>query len=152
MREIYEICDRFIPEGDANTLLYEPIDGGLRFRRTRRYGLFGSGDPGAMERFVRSTLFDEISQDFHAGEAPALGGAAFILEYGMKPSALDLEKEAILRHYRGLSEPGFALEDLVIRQRIYLFGATGANQSAERFVRDICNPAIHHWQVISGNV
>jgi hypothetical protein len=152
MREIYEISDRFIPDADANALLYEPLDGGLRFRRTRRYGLFGSGETGAMERFVRTTLFDEISQDLHVGETPALSGAAFILEYGMKPSALDLEKEAIVRHYRGLIDPGFNLEDLVIRQRIYLFGAAEAKAPVERFVRDICNPAVHHWQVISAHV
>ena len=37
MRETFEISDRYIEPGDANGLLYEPIEGGVTFRATRRY-------------------------------------------------------------------------------------------------------------------
>lgn len=150
MREIYEISDRFIEAGDANGLLYEPLAGGLTYRRTRRYHLEFEGDTAAMEAFVRKTLLDEISQELHAGEDAALTGYGFALEYGMKPGALDLEKEAILSYYRGIPSPGFELKELRIRQRIYLFGGKG--DESGRFVRDLCNAAIHQWNVLPGHV
>lgn len=147
MRELFEISDRYIEPGDANGLLYEPLDGGVTFRRTRRYEVEFDGDKAAMEAFVKKTLFDPISQEFHEGEAPALEGYAFVLEYGMKPGALDLEKEAILTYYRGIEDPGFVCKNLTIRQRIYLFGAR--SEDSDRFIRDICNAAIHNWSVIT---
>ena len=150
MRETYEISDRFIEASDANHLLYEPLGSGLTFRRTRRYELEYEGERSAMEAFVRKTLFDEISQEFHEGEEPALKGFTFFLDYGMKPGALDLEKEAILRYYAGIVDPGFTLGSLKIRQRIYLFG--GKADESDRFVRDICNAAIHQWNVTQANV
>lgn len=150
MREIYEISDRFIEAGDANGLLYEPLAGGLTYRRTRRYELEYEGDQAAMEAFVRKTLLDEISQELHTGEDAALKDYGFALEYGMKPGALDLEKEAILSYYGGIPTPGFELKDLHIRQRIYLFGGKG--DESGRFVRDLCNAAIHQWNVLPGHV
>jgi hypothetical protein len=150
MRETYEISDRFIGAGDANHLLYEPLSSGLTFRRTRRYELEFEGERAAMDAFVRKTLFDEISHDMHEGEEPGLSGFTFFLDYGMKPGALDLEKEAILRYYAGITEPGFTLKNLKIRQRIYLFG--GKADESDRFVRDICNAAIHQWNVTQANV
>lgn len=150
MREIYEISDRFIEAGDANHLLYEPLAGGLTYRRTRRYELEYEGAKEKMEAFVRKTLLDEISQELHAGEDAALTGYGFALEYGMKPGALDLEKEAILNYYRGIPSPGFELKELRIRQRVYLFGGKG--DESGRFVRDLCNAAIHQWKVLPGHV
>lgn len=150
MREIYEISDRFIEAGDANGLLYEPLDGGLTYRRTRRYEIEFEGEKADLEAFVRKTLLDEISQELHVGEAPALGDFSFALEYGMKPGALDLEKEAILSYHRGIASPGFELKELRIRQRLYLFGGEG--DASDRFVRDVCNAAIHHWNVLPAHV
>ena len=150
MREIYEISDRYIEAGDANGLLYEPLASVLTYRRTRRYELEYEGEKVRMEAFVQKTLLDEISQVMHTGEETALKGHSFALEYGMKPGALDLEKEAILNYYRGMKEPGFELKELRIRQRIYLFGGKG--EESGRFVRDICNAAIHHWNVLPGHV
>lgn len=146
MRETFEISDRFIEAADANTLLYEPVEGGVTFRRTRRYEVEFEGEKSDLESFIRKTLLDEISQDLSEGEAPALKGFAFALDYGMKPGALDLEKEAILSYYRGIEDPGFELKDLKIQQRLYLFG--GGESESDRFIRDICNGAIHHWKVI----
>ncbi len=148
MREFFEISDRFIEAADANELLYEPLDGSVTFRRTRRYELEFEGDKSAMEAFIKKTLLDEISQEFHEGEDMALEGFSFVLEYGMRPGALDLEKEAILTYYRGIAEPGFELKDLKIRQQLYVFDAKAAH--SDRFIRDICNGAIHNWSVIQG--
>lgn len=150
MREIFEISDRFIEAADASHLLYEPVERELTFRRTRRYELEAEGDQDKLEAFVKKTLLDDISQELHFGEDPALKDFVFVLEYGMKPGALDLEKEAILTYYKGIEDPGFELKDLKIRQRLYLFGDKDAK--SDRFVRDICNAAIHNWNVIPGNV
>jgi hypothetical protein len=148
MRETFEISDRFIEAGDANELLYEPLGGDLSFRRTRRYEIDFEGEENNLVSFVEKTLRDSISQELNKGEDSAFTSFVFALEYGMKPGALDLEKEAILSYHRGIENPGFELKELNIRQRIYLFG-DGANES-DRFIRDICNYAIHNWSVIPG--
>jgi hypothetical protein len=148
MRKTFEISDRFIEAGDANELLYEPLGGDLTFRRTRRYEIDFEGEENNLVSFVEKTLRDPISQDLKKGEGSAFTAFAFVLEYGMKPGALDLEKEAILSYYRGIENPGFELKELNIRQRIYLFGNSG--DESDRFIRDICNYAIHNWSVILG--
>lgn len=151
MREIYEISDRYIDPGDANDLLYEPVADGVTFRRTRRYEFeFEGEDDGgeALAHFVKSTLFDEVSQELHQGEGAALEGFAFALDYGMKPGALDLEKEAVVAHFEEMEDAGFELKNLEIRQRIYVFGESLDEKLSERFIRDICNRAIHNWKVI----
>lgn len=147
MQETYEISDRFIEAGDANELLYEPLKERLTFRQTRRYELDCEGSKESLEAFVKATLLDDISQELHAGESAALEGSLFYVEYGMKPGALDLEKEAILTYYRGIEEPGFLINDLKIRQRIYVFGSAADSSISDKFVRDICNRAIHNWTV-----
>lgn len=157
MRETFEISDRFLEAGDANDLLYEPVAEGMTFRRTRRYELEYNEGKGkesdtvrkAIEAFVHKTLYDPICQEIHTGEGDALSDYTFALDYGMKPGALDLEKEAVLSYYRGLSSPGFELLDLQIRQRIYVYGS---GTEPDRFVRDICNPAIHQWNVLPDHV
>lgn len=148
MRKTFEISDRFIEAGDANELLYEPLGGDLTFRRTRRYEIDFEGEENNLVSFVEKTLRDPISQDLKKGEDSAFTAFAFVLEYGMKSGALDLEKEAILSYYRGIENPGFELKELNIRQRIYLFGNSG--DESDRFIRDICNYAIHNWSVILG--
>jgi len=148
MHEVFEISERYIEPGDANDLLYEPVANGLTYRRTRRYEFEIEGDARELERFARSTLFDEVSQQWHQGKNAALEGSVFGLDYGMKPGALDLEKEAIIAHYREIKNPGFELKNLEIRQRIYAFGESPGDNLSDRFVRDICNGAIHNWKVI----
>lgn len=147
MRELFEISDRYIEPGDADGLLYEPLESGMTYRATTRYEVEFEGEQKALEAFVERTLLDPVSQELHKGEDPALEGFTFVLEYGMKPGALDLEKEAILAYYRGIEDPGFELKSLTIRQRLHLFG--GEAGESDRFIRDICNAAIHHWNVIS---
>lgn len=142
----YEIIDRYIDAGDASALLYAPLSEPLTFRKTRRYEFNVDGDAAAVEAFVRHTLLDEVSQELHVGDGPALDGARFVLDYGMKPGALDLEKETIVKFFRGLESSAFSLNSLTIRQRVYVFGEGAADP--KRFIRDICNPAIQNWTVI----
>lgn len=142
----YEITDRFIAAHEASGLLYTPLAQPLTYRQTRRYEFDVEGDATAVEAFVRHTLLDRVSQDIHTGDEPALEGFRFILDYGMKQGALDLEKEMVAKYFRGLSAPGFVLKKLTIRQRIYVFGDGEADP--KRFIRDICNPAIQNWKVI----
>ena len=146
MNLTFEIIDRYIEAHDASGLLYAPLGQPLIYRATRRYEFDVEGESERVEDFVRHTLLDEVSQEMHAGESPGLEGFQFALDYGMKPGALDLEKEAVVNFYRGLTDPGFTLRSLTIRQRIYLFGEGTVEPS--RFIRDICNPAIHQWNVI----
>jgi hypothetical protein len=142
-----EVLGRFDRAGDANKLVYSPLATPHTFRTTRRYTLEFDGFAAAARDFVRRTLVDEVSQDVHFGDEPGLAGQAFIVDYGFKPGALDLERETILDYYRGIENPGFTLRHLTITQRLYIF-ANGSAAPAERFVRDIVNPAIHRHCVI----
>jgi len=110
-----------------------------------RYLFDYEGDPAALDAFVQEVLVDPISQHSHRDPSPLWQGTAFILDYGMKGGALDLEKEAILSYYRALKEPRFALKKLTLKTRVYVFGE-GADPAV--FVRDIVNPAIQNSEVI----
>ena len=58
------------------------------------------------------------------------------------------EKETILDHHQNtVAGAGFTITSLRINHRVYLFGAPGSAARAERFVKDIVNPAVHTWQV-----
>lgn len=146
MHARYEITGKFEEAADCNSLLYAPLDQPLSFRRSRSYEFDFSGAVDALTQFVQSCLLDEISQTLHTGSDPWTG-EVFTLEFGMRPGALDLEKEAILNYYRSLSSPGFEIEKLAIRDRIYVFG-DAADGVSEQFVRDIVNTAIHTYQVL----
>lgn len=147
-----EVTGRFDHAGDANALVYSPLASPHTYHATRRYELeLGENTPegiAAARGFVEQTLVEEVSQQAHFGEDPALAGYAFILDYGFKPGALDLERETILNYYRSLSDPGFTLKKLSITQRLYVF-AERSPAPPEKFVRDIVNPAIHRHQVIA---
>jgi len=141
----YEISNTFDTEGDAQSLLYEPPAHPLRYRKTMRYLFDFEGDAKALDAFVHQVLVDRISQTSKQDAEPLWSGTAFILDYGMKGGALDLEKEAILSYYRKLPQPGFELKKLTLKTRIYVFGE-GAEP--ETFVRDIVNPAIQNSEVL----
>jgi hypothetical protein len=141
----YEITNIFDTEADAQSLLYAPPAKPLTFRKSMRYVFDYEGDAAALDAFVHEVLVDRISQKAHQDNAPLWGGSAFILDYGMKGGALDLEKEAILSYYRHLENPGFELKKLSLRTRIYVFGE-GADPAV--FVRDIVNPAIQNSDVL----
>ncbi len=141
----YEIVNRFDTEGDAQSLLYEPPPKPLRFRRSMRYRFEIGGSFEALDAFVHEVLVDRISQEAQRDPKPLWENAAFILDYGMKGGALDLEKEQILSYYRTLRDPRFVLDKLTLTTRIYVFG-DGAD--AEVFVKDIVNPAIQYSEVL----
>jgi hypothetical protein len=141
-----EVTGKFDHAGDANALVYSPLASPHTYRATRRYTLEFDGDPTAARSFVEHTLVEEVCQQVHFGPAPALEDYTFILDYGFKPGALDLEREMILSFYRGLTNPGFDLQHLAITQRLYIF-AQAAPAPPEKFVRDIVNPAIHRHVV-----
>jgi len=145
-----EVTGRFDHAGDANRLLYTPLPRPLTVRDTRRYTVDYEGDGAALTAFLKKVLADEVSHALVTGEAPALNGWSFILDYGMKSGALDLEKETILAHHHGDTGTGFSIKALRIHRRLYVFDASGAADTPEfagRFVRDIVNPAIHTWNV-----
>ncbi len=151
MKATFEITDRFAEPGKADELLYTPLDGAFTYRRTRRYLFAWEGDEITLNRFVAETLVDPVSQTLHAGDGAVFSGFLFALDYGMKPGALDLEKEAILRYHRELADPGFELRELTIRHRIYVFAEhEGDLCSPDRFIRDVCNAAIHQWTTLRG--
>lgn len=143
--QIFEILGKFDTESDCHKLLYAPHPLPLKYREGRVYKIDFEGDVAALESFVQRVLIDPISQEARTGGQPAFAKAAFVLEYGMKGAALDLEKEMILNYYRSTPSPGFELNKLTLRTRIYVFGE-GAEPAA--FVRDIVNPAIHTHEVL----
>lgn len=144
MTKTYEITGRFETEGNAQSLLYVPPSRPLTYRKSMRYLFDYEGSESALDAFVSKVLVDPISQEEHHDGAP-LWKSAFILDYGMKGGALDLEKEMILNYYRTLQNPEFTLKKLTLKTRIYVFGE-GAESSI--FVRDIVNPAIHTHEVL----
>jgi hypothetical protein len=144
MTQSFEILGKFDHESDSQKLLYAPLNQKLTFRETNLYKIDYEGDAAAMEAFVRQVLLDPISQELREGGASSFEKSSFVLEYGMKGGALDLEKETILGYFRSLQNPGFTLTKLTLRKRVYVFG-NEANEAP--FVRDICNPAIHTWEV-----
>jgi len=145
-----EVTGRFDHAGDASRLLYTPLPRPLTAQETRRYSVDYEGDSAALTAFLTKVLADPVSHALTTGDAPALTGSAFILDYGMKGGALDLEKETILAHHRGDTDPGFTIQALRIHRRLYVFDeskSADTAQFADRFVRDIVNPAIHTWKV-----
>jgi len=145
-----EVTGRHDHAGDANRLLYTPLPHRLTAQETRRYAVDYEGDSEALTAFLAKVLADPVSHALSTGDTPALSGASFILDYGMKGGALDLEKETILAHHRGDKDPGFTIQNLRIHRRLYVFDAAknpDTPQLADRFVRDIVNPAIHTWKV-----
>ena len=148
MTHYFEILGKFDTESDCHKLLYAPHPLPLKYREGRLYKIEFEGDAEALTAFVQRVLIDSISQEARIGGHPAFEKAAFVLEYGMKGAALDLEKEMILNYYRSMPNPGFELKKLTLRTRIYVFGE-GAEPA--QFVRDIVNPAIHTYQVSSGS-
>jgi hypothetical protein len=140
----FEVVGLFDQDADCHKLLYAPLSEPLTYRETVCYEFEFEGDEAALEAFVLATLVDPISQEARDGAGgPAFPNAAFVLEYGMKGGALDLEKEAVLAYHRGLESPGFTIQRLVLRRRLYV---SGAGAKPEPFIRDVCNPAIHTWQ------
>ncbi len=140
-----EVTGNFDTRGDAKELVYAPLDAPAEFRRTRVYQLEYEGAEADAEAFVRRVLVDAFAEEVHFGGSPALGGYTFYLDYGMKPGALDLEREAILASYRGARNKSIEIASLKLIQRIYLFADGGLEPG--RFIRDVCNPAIHVWDV-----
>lgn len=151
MRLQAEVIGKYDRAADASHLLYAPLAQSLTFRETRRYTLEYTGCAAACEEFLKRVLSDSTSHELHLGPQDALTGQSFILDCGMKSGALDLEKEAILAYLRGLEKPEFSLQSLKIQRRVYLFGASPGEVSAlsARFVKDIVNPAIHHFTVLA---
>ncbi|MBL9115199.1 MAG: hypothetical protein JNJ83_09325 [Verrucomicrobiaceae bacterium] len=145
MTQTFEITGKFDKESDCNKLLYAPSSQPLTYRETQCYVIEFDGDAAALKSFVSKVLQDAISQDIHEGGQPLFPKASFVLEYGMKGGALDLEKEMILQYYRTLDKPAFTLNKLTLRKRIYVFGKAA---DPAPFVRDVVNPAIHTSRII----
>jgi hypothetical protein len=144
----FEVTGKFDSESSAQKLLYAPLSQELTYRESQCYKVEYEGEEDALRAFVQKVLLDPISQNLQEG-GQAVFPAAFILEYGMKTAALDLEKETILSYYRALEEPGFQLQKLTLRKRIYVSGE-GADPAP--FLRDVVNPAIHTSEVIHPGV
>ena len=140
----FEVTGLFDKESNCHKLLYAPVSHPWTYRESVVYNITFEGDEQALEAFVRRVLVDELSQELRDGDGSAFPAAAFVLEYGMKGGALDLEKEMILNYYRSLPEPGFAIHKLLLRRRVYV---SGPEADPAPFVKDVCNPAIHTWEV-----
>jgi len=144
-----EVIGDYDHQNNANGLLYAPLETHCTFRRTRVYQLEFEGEAADAEAFVKRVLLDAYAEQVHFGGDPALDGYSFYLDYGMKPGALDLEKEAILASHHGARNKSIEITSLKLTQRIYLF--SDGDAAPERFIRDVCNPAIHVWSVTDSN-
>ena len=143
----FEIVNRYAREKSCNELLYAPLDSNLRARETRGYRVEFSGEVSALRAFTHEVLADSVSETVSEGDQAALSGYRFYIDVSLRAGCLDLEKEYILRYYNELETPGFTLDGLTIFHRYYLFGEDPV--PSERFVKDLCNPVIHSWNVVS---
>ncbi len=147
---VAEVTGLYDHAADAGSLLYAPPPRPLSVRTSRRYLVDYEGDAAALTAFLKDVLADSVSHQLQTGEGPAHSGSSFILDYGMKGGALDLEKETILAHHRGDPAATFQISSLRIQKRLYVFdSAPGEDKTAlaARFVRDIVNPAIHTYKI-----
>jgi len=146
MRVLYEIAGKFEVAAPCERLVNSPIDPGVTYRRSRLYDFTFEGDATLLDGFVRHSLFDPIGQELSM-DVPLATGQSLVLEVGMKPGALDLEKEAILSCYRSQPDAGFTLSKFRLGQRFTFFGPV--NEALERrLVRDLVNPAIHTHTIV----
>lgn len=143
---IAEVSPRLASLKSCQGLLYAPLEQALTYRQTQRYVFEFEGDEARLEAFIRKVLVDDVCQDLHCHGQPIYEGWRFHLDYGMKPGALDLEKETILNYHREIAEGELSITSLKIYKRLYIF-AEDASVSPDPFVRDIVNPAIHTWNV-----
>lgn len=141
-----EVLGKYDHAAAASKLLYAPLHEPLTYRESRRYHIEFTGDAPACQDFLHRVLSDPVSHELHLGEDPALQNYSFYLDYGMKPGALDLEKETILTYFKELKNPAFQLQSVRIQRRIYLYGPANPTL-ADRFIKDIVNPAVHHHTV-----
>lgn len=147
-----EVVGLLTRPADCSKLLYAPLSEPLTYCQTRRYHLEYSGSEEAAKAFIEKVLFDSISERLHFGDGAAIEGARFALDYGMKAGALDLEQETVMRYYRESAAAGnvggLEIHDFKISHRIYVFSANvSAIAEPDRFIKDVCNPAIHTWSV-----
>ncbi|QQL44129.1 hypothetical protein [Sulfuriroseicoccus oceanibius] len=147
-----EIEDQFDRRESGAALLYAPSNDGVTFRRTRLYVLEVGGDTAAATTWMERVVLDQVSQKLHVLEADgvALSDADVVLEYGMKPGALDHEREILLDEFakEHAEELGFQITDVRVRSRIYLYAKDGDVDTAP-YVRDVVNPAVHSHELIS---
>src|SRR5690606_30662754 len=103
MRFTAEVAQRLQKPRSCQGLLYAPLRGQLLYQKTRRYVFEYQGIEASMRGFVSKVLLDAVSQDLHFEDTPFYNGYRFYLDYGIKTTALDLEKEMILSYHRASS-------------------------------------------------
>lgn len=146
MRLLYEIAGKFEEAAVCDGLVNSHVDAAVTCRRSRVYDFTFAGDAAGVDQFVRHCLFDEIGQEL-AKDAPLWTGQSLVLEVGMKPGALDHEKEAILACHQGPPGSGFTLEKFRLSHRFYFFGPV-TEAIERRLVRDLVNPAIQTHSLV----
>lgn len=146
MQLVAEVSPRLAEPKSCQGLLYEPLSKPQTYRQTQRYLFEFTGDEAFLTEFIRKVLVDDVCQDLSVSGDPVYEGSAFHLDYGMKPGALDHEKETILNYHSEVAEGRFEIESLKIYKRLYIFGDP-SETSPEPFIKDIVNPAIHTWSV-----
>ncbi len=147
MKMVVEVVRRDQALGQADALLYTPLHLGIGVKHSRVYQVEIDGDERAARDFLRQVLLDEVSQDWREHSDAFEDGVQFVLDYGMKPGALDLEKEAIMQFYHRHADLGFELRSLRIQQRLAFFGEAAVAHAA-KFVKDVVNPAVHQHQLL----
>ncbi|MAB61486.1 MAG: hypothetical protein CMO46_13275 [Verrucomicrobiales bacterium] len=140
-----EVVGKFESEQDTSKLLYAPLEQTAAFRKSRVYQIKYDGTEDQASSFVLRSLVDQYADEVSFSGAPYFKNFKFFIDYGMKPGALDLEREAIVSSQKDSNASEFKLLSLELSQRIYIFSDTEIG--SELFVRDVCNPAIHVWSV-----
>ena len=140
-----EVVGKFESAQDTSKLLYAPLEQAATFRKSRVYQIEYDGTQDQARSFVLKSLVDRYAEEVSFSEESYYKNFKFYIDYGMKPGALDLEREAIISSQKSSNASEFKLLNLELSQRIYIF--SDPEVASEPFVRDVCNPAIHVWSV-----
>ena len=119
-----EVVGKFGSKEDANKLLYAPLSTQATFRKSRVYRLEFDGSDDQARAFVHKCLVDQYTDDVTFDQKSYFDEYEFYIDYGMKPGALDLEKEAIISSQKGDDNSNFNLMKLELLQRVYVFSSS----------------------------
>jgi hypothetical protein len=100
-----EVVGKFESEQDTSKLLYAPLEQAATFRKSRVYQIEYDGTQDQARSFVLKSLVDRYAEEVSFSEESYYKNFKFYIDYGMKPGALDLEREAIISSQKKVLMP-----------------------------------------------
>ena len=146
-----ETINRFSQFYKVDKLLYSPSGKSVSYLLSRRYEFSLLGEIELGKQCLIEILVDPLSHIVSDSVGDLEKNWNYCLEYSLKDSVLDLEKQAILNYWNQLSEKSFDLSALKLLHRIYFFGNEVDQAIVSQVANAQCNSAIHHWAIIEAD-